>query len=223
MRQIEMNFKSDFSVILASDAGWSGVPFRLNFYTNAPTRGYEASWDGNEWRNCHLTDDGRLCVAFDNHHLGIGILMLEPRFYLDNKCFNDGTCMEVVKPFAPVFIDPTQPEGEQEYQLFLGLKGVSSLQVIGTLPPFWQKGDPGKPGAPGAKGDKGDKGDKGGKGDKGEKGDTGTVVFPTLRINTAGELIVEIGENEPDPKFDIDKDGYLCVNYPDPNEQIKAE
>lgn len=199
MRQIEMNFKSDFSVILASDAGWSGVPFRLNFYTNAPTRGYEASWDGNEWRNCHLTDDGRLCVAFDNHHLGIGILMLEPRFYLDNKCFNDGTCMEVVKPFAPVFIDPTQPEGEQEYQLFLGLKGVSSLQVIGTLPPFWQKGE------------------------KGDKGDTGTVVFPILRINTAGELIIEIGENEPDPKFDIDKDGYLCVNYPDPNETIKAE
>ena len=194
-----MNFKSDFSVILASDAGWSGVPFRLKFYTNAPTRGYEASWDGNEWCNCHLTDDGRLCVAFDNHHLGIGALMLEPRFYLDNKCFNDGTCMEVVKPFSPVFIDPTQPEGEQEYQLFLGLKGVSSLQVIGTLPPFWQKGD------------------------KGEKGDTGTVVFPTLRINTAGELIVEIGENEPDPKFDIDKDGYLCVNYPDPNETIKAE
>ena len=191
-----MNFKSDFAVILASDAGWGGVPFRLNFYTNAPTRGYEASWDGNEWRNCHLTDDGRLCVAFDNHHLGIGILMLESRFYLDNKCFNDGTCMEVVKPFAPVFIDPTKPEGEQEYQLFLGLKGVSSLQVIGTLPPFWQKG---------------------------EKGDTGTVVFPTLHINTAGELIIEIGENEPDPKFDIDKDGYLCVNYPDPNEQINAE
>ena len=130
-----MNFKSDFSVILASDAGWSGVPFRLKFYTNAPTRGYEASWDGNEWCNCHLTDDGRLCVAFDNHHLGIGALMLEPRFYLDNKCFNDGTCMEVVKPFSPVFIDPTKPEGEQEYQLFLGLKGVSSLQVIGTLPP----------------------------------------------------------------------------------------
>lgn len=214
MRQIEMNFKSDFSVILASDAGWSGVPFRLNFYTNAPTRGYEASWDGKEWRNCHLTDDGRLCVAFDNHHLGIGILMLEPRFYLDNKCFNDGTCMEVVKPFAPVFIDPKKPEGEQEYQLFLGLKGVSSLQVIGTLPPFWQKGDPGEPGTPGAPGAPGKPGDK---------GDPGTIVFPTLRINTAGELIVEIGENEPDPKFDIDKDGYLCVNYPDPNEQINAE
>ena len=81
----------------------------------------------------------------------------------------------------------------------------------------------GPQGIQGPQGVAGEKGDKGDKGDKGEKGDTGTVVFPTLHINTAGELIVEIGENEPDPKFDIDKDGYLCVNYPDPNEQINAE
>lgn len=139
MKTINLYFKSDFQAILASDAGWA-VPFRLKFYTNAPSRPFIACYDGTDYHNCHLQEDGRLCIGFDNHGLGLGELMLQPTFYLNNECYRTGICDEAINPFKPVFVDT---DGE-EYTLALSLRGATDLKTIGTLPAFYQKGDPGE-------------------------------------------------------------------------------
>ena len=137
MTNKQIYFKSDFNAILAFEGGWTGAPFRLKFYTNSPSRSFIASFDGSKYTNCSLTDDDRLLVAFDDHKLGLGALMLAPEFYLTNDDFKDGYCNEFVVPFAPVFEDT---DGS-EYQLVLGLTGASTIETVGTLPAFYQKGD----------------------------------------------------------------------------------
>lgn len=102
METIQQHFKSDFKVFIDSEAGW-GVPFILKFWTNAPSRPYIASYDGANFTNCHIMDDGRLCVSFDNHHLGLGILMYQPTFFIDDECFRTGVCDESV-PAAPLVV-----------------------------------------------------------------------------------------------------------------------
>lgn len=154
MNKKQIYFKSDFTVILASEAQWGGCPFRLSFYTASPSRAFVASFDGENWENCRLLDDGRLEVAINQKDgtmqtlMGIGTLMCAPEFYLDNDAFRDHVCNEFVKPFAPVFVDTDGTE----YNVILDLNGSSTLVTIGTLPAFYQKGD---------KGDKGDKGQDG--------------------------------------------------------------
>lgn len=148
MLQKKVYYKSDFKVFLESEAGWSGLPFRLKFYTGAPTRAFFACFDGTEYHNCHVHEDGRLCVAFDNHNFGLGTLKMEPTFYLNDVCYKDGICDETIPPFDVVVKDaPTEevPEPE-EYTIVLALDGVKTLETIGTLPAYYQKGDPGEPG-----------------------------------------------------------------------------
>lgn len=196
MLQKKVYFKSDFKILLESEAGWTGLPFRLKFYTGAPSRAFVACFDGTEYHNCHLHEDGRLCVAFDNHNFGFGTLRMEPTFYLNDACYRDGICDEAIPPFDVVLKDvPTEevPEPE-EYTIVLAMDGVKTLETIGTLPAFYQKGDKGDKGdtgeqgpvgpvgpqgpqgiqgIQGEKGDKGDKGDQGIQGEVGPRGDKG--------------------------------------------------
>lgn len=140
-------FKSDFNIILKSEAGWA-VPFRLKFYTNVPARAHVASFDGTEYSGCHLIDADTLCIGIDNTGtdgkaiLGLGKLLMAPEFYLDNDCYNDGICNEHLAP-SPVIV--TDEDGTQ-YEIVLDLNGSSTLQTIGTLPAYYQKGDKGDPG-----------------------------------------------------------------------------
>lgn len=105
MNKKQIYFKSDFTVILASEAQWGGCPFRLSFYTASPSRAFVASFDGENWENCRLLDDGRLEVAINQNDgdiqtlMGIGTLHVAPEFYLDNDAFRDHVCNEFVKPF----------------------------------------------------------------------------------------------------------------------------
>lgn len=148
MLQKKVYFKSDFKIFLESEAGWTGLPFRLKFYTGAPNRAFVACFDGTEYHNCHLHEDGRLCVAFDNHNFGFGTLRMEPTFYLNDACYRDGICDEAIPPFDVVLKDePTEevPDPE-EYTIVLAMDGVKTLETIGTLPAFYQKGDKGEPG-----------------------------------------------------------------------------
>lgn len=147
MKQIEINYKSDFNAILALEGGW-GLPFKAKFRTATPSSPFIASFDGEKYTNCHIDPDGRLCVGFDHHTMGTGKLMLELTFYLDNQCFADGICSEVISEFAPVFVD----EYGEEYQVVLGYKGMSTLTTIGTLPAFYQRGPQGEQGIPGKDG-----------------------------------------------------------------------
>ena len=171
MLQKKVYFKSGFKVFLESKAGWTGLPFRLKFYTGAPSRAFVACFDGTEYHNCHLHEDGRLCVAFDNHNFGFGTLRMEPTFYLNDACYRDGICDEAITPFDVVCVKYQYDEegkviGKEEYTIVLAMDGVKTLETIGTLPAFYQKGE---------KGDKGDKGDTGEQGPVGPQGAQGPV------------------------------------------------
>lgn len=118
MNKKQIYFKSDFTVILDSEAGWGGCPFRLSFYTSSPSRSFVACFDGENYHNCRLLDDGRLEVAINQNDgctknlLGIGTLMCAPEFYLDNDAFRDHICNEFVKPFVVTVIDKSWAEPE---------------------------------------------------------------------------------------------------------------
>lgn len=179
MKKIPIYFKSDFSAVFAFDGGWN-IPFLLSFYTNSASRTFDASFDGEIYNNCHLAEDGRLHVCFENHGLGLGDLRVEARFYLNDACYSDGICKQVIAPFQPEFLD----EEGNVYHITLSSEGDVPLDIVGTFPSFWssiagpqgekgEKGDPGEPGLPGEKGEKGDKGDPGEPGIQGEKGDKG--------------------------------------------------
>lgn len=137
-----MFYKSDFQVFLDSDTGWGSVPFRLNFYTSSPTRGFVACFDGETFHNCHLHEDGRLCIAFDNHKLGIGSLMAQPTFYLNNECYASGICDEAI----PAFPVTVKNEQQEDCEIFLSVKGAKTIVTYGTLPAFFQIGPQGNPG-----------------------------------------------------------------------------
>lgn len=127
MQQKQIYFKSDFKVILDSATGWS-VPFKLKFFTNAPSRAFVASHHDGVYENCHLQDDGRLCIGFDNHNLGLGKLMLEPTFYLNDECYRDGVCDEVVNAFPVVCVD-------EEEKTIEGTPGEGTMYLRGSNPP----------------------------------------------------------------------------------------
>lgn len=223
MKTIEQFYKSDFTVILASEAQWGGCPFRLNFYTASPSRPFVASYDGVTWKNCRLLADGRLEIGINQtdgtvkNLMGIGTLTLAIEFYLDNDAFCDHICNQYVKPFVPVFDDV---DGTQ-YQVNLSLNGASSLTVIGTLPPFYMKGEkgdkgePGRDGQDGLPGAKGDKGDKGDPGKDGKDGADGSILYPSVSIDAAGYLVAEIPDEAEGTNLSLDADGYLCVDFPD--------
>lgn len=185
MNTIDIYFKSDFTVILASEAQWGGCPFRLSFFTASPSRSFVACFDGENYHNCRLLEDGRLEVAFNQKDgnvqtlMGIGTLMCAPEFYLDNEAFRDHVCNQFVKPFPVVCIS----ELGDECQVSLSLNGASTLTTVGTLPAFYQQGPAGPAGAngaDGAPGPAGERGPVGPAGPQGPKGDPGNVDFEVL-------------------------------------------
>lgn len=133
-------YKSDFSLLLSSATGWA-VPFQLRFYTNAPSRPFIASYDGTTYTHCHIHDN-RLCIGFDNHGLGLGVLMVEMRFYLNNQCYESGICDEVIAAQAVTITD----SNDVEYNIQLSLEGESTLVTTGTLPAYYQIGPQGPTG-----------------------------------------------------------------------------
>lgn len=135
MKQKNIFFKSDFKLMLESESGWA-VPFQLKFYTNAPSRPFIACFDGSEYKNCHLQEDGRLCIGFDAHGLGLGLLMMQPTFYLNDECYATGVCDEVIPP-TPVIC---QDEDGTNVTIQLTLQGSDTLETIGTLPAYYMAG-----------------------------------------------------------------------------------
>lgn len=179
-----MYFKSDFTVILASEGEWGGAPFRLKLWTASPAEGrsIKACFDGEVWHNCRLLDDGRLQISVnqgdlgERQYMGIGTLKMDIEFYLTNADFNDHVCNEHIKTFEPVFED----ENGEQYKLFLDNQGASTLTTIGTLPAFYQQGPAGPAGADGVPGPAGERGPVGPAGPQGPKGDPGNVDFEAL-------------------------------------------
>lgn len=191
-------FKTDFAITEKSEAGY-GVPFRFKYYTASPSRAFVASFDGNEYHNCHLDDDGNLCIGFDDHNMGLGTLMVERTYYLNNSCYVSGVCDERIAP-TPVVIEE---EGEggviNKFQIVLSLQGETTIAATSTVQPYYAKGDPGKSayeiaveqGFVGTeaewleslKGQDGAQGPQGEQGPEGEPGVSGGFLFPVMEFN----------------------------------------
>ena len=191
-------FKTDFAITEKSEAGY-GVPFRFKYYTASPSRAFVASFDGNTYTNCHLDDDGNLCVGFDDHNMGLGTLMVERTYYLNNSCYVSGVCDERIAP-TPVVIEE---EGEggviNKFQIVLSLQGETTIAATSTVQPYYAKGDPGKSayeiaveqGFVGTEeewleslhGQDGAQGPQGPQGPQGEPGVSGGMLFPVMEFN----------------------------------------
>ena len=191
-------FKTDFTITEKSEAGY-GVPFRFKYYTGAPSRAFVASFDGREYTNCHLDDDGNLVIGFDDQKMGLGILKVERTYYLNDQNYASGVCDEYIAP-QPVVIEELDDQEQPVYfNLQLSLQGDASINAVSTIEPYWAKGDPGKSayqiavehgyvgteeewlaslhGATGALGPQGEQGPQG------EPGVSGGMLFPVMNFN----------------------------------------
>ena len=191
-------FKTDFTITEKSEAGY-GVPFRFKYYTDAPSRAFVASFDGQEYHNCHLDDDGNLVIGFDDQKMGLGILKVERTYYLNDQNYASGVCDEYIAP-KPVVIEELDDQGQPVYfNLQLSLQGDASINAVSTIEPYWAKGDPGKSayeiavehGYEGTEdewlaslhGAQGEQGPEGPQGPQGEPGVSGGMLFPEMRFN----------------------------------------
>ena len=93
MTQRFINFKSDFKVYERFQDGTSvtSAPFRFTYYISMSSK-YVAEFDGSEYTNCHLSEDGQLVIPFENHNLGIGEIMVDREYFLSDSDFKDGIC-----------------------------------------------------------------------------------------------------------------------------------
>ena len=114
-------YQSDFRLVETSDAGF-GVPFKFTYYTANPKQCWVATYDGHEYTNCEVDSDGRLCIGFDDHKLGVGTLMVERRYYLTDEHYQSGICDEVIEP-TPVIIKEEVEGVEVEMNVVLGFEG----------------------------------------------------------------------------------------------------
>ena len=136
-------FKTDFTITERSEAGY-GVPFRFKYYTGAPSRAFVASFDGQEYHNCHLDDDDNLVIGFDDQHMGLGILMVERTYYLNDANYASGVCDEWIAPKPVVIEEEDDQQQVVKFNLQLSLQGDASINAASTIEPYWAKGDPGK-------------------------------------------------------------------------------
>jgi hypothetical protein len=186
-------YQTDFRLVEQSDAGF-GVPFRFTYYTANPKQCWVATYDGHEYTNCEVDGDGRLCIGFDDHKLGVGTLMVERRYYLTDEHYQSGICDEVIEP-TPVIIKEEVEGTEVEMNVVLGFDGCTAPTVTSEIPPYWTKGDKGDPGPEGPQGPQGEQGSVGPQGPQGEQGPqgiqgeqgpegpSGGMLFPTMSFN----------------------------------------
>ena len=186
-------YQSDFRLVEQSDAGFD-VPFKITYYTANPKQCWVATYDGHEYTNCEVDGDGRLCIGFDDHKLGVGTLMVERRYYLTDEHYQSGICDEVIEP-TPVIIKEEVEGTKVEMNVVLGFDGCTAPTITGEIPPYWTKGDKGDPGPEGPKGPQGEQGPVGPQGPQGEQGPqgpqgeqgpegpSGGMLFPTMSFN----------------------------------------
>ena len=207
-------FKTDFTITERSEAGY-GVPFRFRYWTGSPSRAFVASFDGQTYTNCHLDNDGNLVIGFDDQRMGLGMLMVERTYYLNDQNYASGVCDEYIAP-RPVVIEEEDEQGQPVYfNLQLSLQGDASINAVSTIEPYWAKGDPGKSayeiavehgyvgteeewlaslhGATGAQGPQGPQGPQG------EPGVSGGMLFPVMNFDPeTGVLTISGLEQEID-------------------------
>lgn len=135
----KINFKSDFAITEKCEAGYA-MRFRFIFFTGLQQKDYIASWDGETYTNCRLNEDGTLTVFFDDHGLGVGDLMVERRYYIDDERFRTETVDIVVSPQPVIIIDKDAPEESKLFKVRLWLDGCTSIEALSVVEPYWMYG-----------------------------------------------------------------------------------
>ena len=130
IKQYPINYKSDFTLKLHSDAGW-GIPFGIRFWTSSPKNGYEVGWDGEEWNNCALTEDGNLEVYFSRHGLGFGELKYQVCYHCPREGFPEGE-----DQYMNAAIATKADAGGDLMPVVLGLEGEKDVEIQLELPAY---------------------------------------------------------------------------------------
>lgn len=126
----KINYRSDFSVKIHSDAGWA-TPFTLLFYCgNAKLKRYVASYDGTTYTNCHLIDANWLHVTFDDHALPVGQLHCIITYSLCDPCFATGVNDETLNVIDLFVTD----ESNVQRPVILDLEGETAPDIQFYLP-----------------------------------------------------------------------------------------
>ena len=127
-----INYKSDFSLTLNSDAGWM-TPFCIKFWTGAPSQAYFASFDGTTYTHCAPVEGEptKLQVQFDDHHLPIGDLQFQIGYHFTVADFPTSVEDEVLNQ-ASVIIEV---DGEPA-QVMLDLNGETAPEIEFSLPAY---------------------------------------------------------------------------------------
>ena len=98
VQTLQINYRSDFSLRLHNEGGWS-VPFTLDFWAeDEPLRHYIAQMDSDGiCRNCKVdeNDSEYLLVTFDDHGLGKGQLKMIIIYHVSDNDFRTGVDDEV--------------------------------------------------------------------------------------------------------------------------------
>ena len=214
MNYKDIFYKTDFAITEHSEVGYA-VPFRFKYYAAAPSRAFEASFDGTTYTNCRLNDQGDLVIGFDNHNMGCGILMVARTYYLNNQDFADGVCDEAIAP-VPVVIQEVDGHGvTQKFTVRLALTGETAIDATSVVLPYYAKGDPGdsayqiavEHGFVGTEeewlaslhGATGATGPQGPQGPQGEAGVSGGMLFPVMDFDAeTGVLTISGLEQEID-------------------------
>ena len=130
IKQYPINYKSDFTLKLHSDAGW-GIPFGIRFWTSSPKNGYEVGWDGEEWNSCALTEDGDLEVYFSRHGLGFGELKYQVCYHCPREGFPEGE-----DQYMNAAIATKADAGGDLMPVVLGLEGEKDVEIQLELPAY---------------------------------------------------------------------------------------
>ena len=132
VQTFRINYKSDFTLKLQSDAGWA-VPFCIKFWTVAPSLGYFVGYDGETWTRCQLDPDDplKLIVLFDDHHLGVGDLQMQIAYHVTIEQFDNARFDEVMNP-QNVVVDI---DGTDE-QVMLDVTGETAPEIEYSLPAY---------------------------------------------------------------------------------------
>ena len=183
MNYKDIFYKTDFMITEHSEVGYN-VPFRFKYYAAAPSRFFEASFDGKTYTNCHLDEQGNLVIGFDNHNLGCGTLMVARTYYLNDQNFADGVCDEAIAP-APVVIEEVDGQGQtNQFTLRLSLNGETQVAATSTVAPYYAIGPQGPHGPVGP---------------QGPQGVSGGWLFPTMNFDPeTGVLTIRGLEQEID-------------------------
>ena len=90
----KVNYLSDFKLKETTERVDTSVPFVFSYFV-FPTKRYEVSFDGNEYKNCFRNDDGSITVVFQDHGLDAGKLKVERKWFVNDQHFKNGVCKAV--------------------------------------------------------------------------------------------------------------------------------